>query len=51
MRINLWSMHNNTTTFNVVDAKPDDMEELSEVTTSRLLPQVTGHKIQDTSVK
>lgn len=34
LRINLWSLHNTQTTFNIVDIKPDDMEELSEVITA-----------------
>lgn len=34
LRINLWNLHTNESTFNIVDIKPDDMEELSEVITS-----------------
>ena len=34
LRINLWNLHTNSSTFNIVDIKPDDMEELSEVITS-----------------
>lgn len=34
LRINLWSLNNSMSTFNIVDIKPDDMEELSEVITS-----------------
>jgi serine/threonine-protein phosphatase 2A regulatory subunit B len=34
LRINLWSLHNTSSTFNIVDIKPDDMEELAEVITS-----------------
>jgi len=33
LRVNVWNMHSNATTFNIVDIKPDDMEELSEVIT------------------
>ena len=34
LRINLWNLQTNVSTFNIVDIKPDDMEELSEVITS-----------------
>ena len=34
LRINLWSLQNSMSTFNIVDIKPDDMEELSEVITA-----------------
>lgn len=34
LRINLWNLHTNTSTFNIVDIKPEDMEELAEVITS-----------------
>ena len=34
LRINLWNLQNSMSTFNIVDIKPDDMEELSEVITS-----------------
>ena len=30
LRINLWNLATNRSTFNIVDIKPDDMEELSE---------------------
>ena len=33
LRINVWDIQSNTSTFNMVDIKPDDMEELSEVIT------------------
>mmetsp|Transcript_20501 Transcript_20501/g.44548 ORF Transcript_20501/g.44548 Transcript_20501/m.44548 type:complete len:451 (+) Transcript_20501:277-1629(+) len=34
LRINLWSLQHNKCTYNVVDIKPDDMDELSEVITA-----------------
>jgi len=34
LRINLWNLETSASTFNIVDIKPDDMEELSEVITS-----------------
>ncbi len=34
LRINIWSLQTNQSTFNIVDIKPDDMEELSEVITA-----------------
>ena len=34
LRINLWSLQSTSSTFNIVDIKPDDMEELAEVITS-----------------
>jgi len=33
LRVNVWNIHSNASTFNIVDIKPDDMEELSEVIT------------------
>mmetsp|Transcript_7388 Transcript_7388/g.16285 ORF Transcript_7388/g.16285 Transcript_7388/m.16285 type:complete len:448 (-) Transcript_7388:580-1923(-) len=33
LRVNIWNMHSNSSTFNIVDIKPDDMEDLSEVIT------------------
>ncbi|KAL3916682.1 MAG: hypothetical protein SGPRY_006714 [Prymnesium sp.] len=33
LRINIWNLHSNSCTFNIVDIKPDDMEDLSEVIT------------------
>tara|TARA_B100000795_G_C22745136_1_gene416964 strand:- start:402 stop:1334 length:933 start_codon:yes stop_codon:yes gene_type:complete len=34
LRINIWNMHTNRSAYNIVDIKPDDMEELSEVITA-----------------
>ena len=34
LRINLWSLQHTGVTYNIVDIKPDDMEELSEVITA-----------------
>jgi len=34
LRINLWSLTNTTEAFNIIDLKPDNMEEISEVITS-----------------
>jgi len=34
LRINLWSLQTTASTFNIVDIKPDDMEELAEVITA-----------------
>ena len=34
LRINIWNMHTNRNAYNIVDIKPDDMEELSEVITA-----------------
>jgi len=34
LRINLWNLNTTASTFNIVDIKPEDMEELSEVITA-----------------
>lgn len=34
LRINIWNLETSASTFNIVDIKPNDMEELSEVITS-----------------
>jgi len=34
LQLNIWSLHTNLTTFNYLDLKPDDMDDLSEVITS-----------------
>ena len=34
LRINLWDFNHNKTVFNIVDIKPDNLEDLTEVITS-----------------
>ena len=43
LRVNLWSLHDTQTAYNVIDLKPDNLDELSEVITT-----CNYHPIQDT---
>lgn len=45
LRINLWKLDSNHVSFNLVDIKPDNMEELTEVITS-----VQSHPIESNSL-
>ena len=51
LRINLWNLHANTSTFNIVDIKPDDMEELSEVRAAAARPAVRPARAPAPSVR
>ena len=50
LRINIWNMHTNREAYNIVDIKPDDMEELSEViTAAEFHPQQTNTLVYSSS--
>ena len=50
LKINLWNLENNRESFNIVDIKPDDMENLSEVITcTEFHPSMCSQFIYSTS--
>lgn len=50
LKINLWNLENNRESFNIVDIKPDDMENLSEVITcTEFHPTMCSQFIYSTS--
>jgi serine/threonine-protein phosphatase 2A regulatory subunit B len=51
LRIHLWNLENSSTCYNVVDIKPDAMEDLTEVITSATFSPVSCHILLHTSSK
>lgn len=45
LRVNWWHLNDTRTCFNLVDLKPDDMEDLNEVITSALFDPTTCHTL------